>query len=399
MEEFLDKIRSSPWGSLILQAIVVAAVGWVLFWLLIRTFHVPLRVRAREQLLKVNPQTRLESYPPPFLNSWYKLFDSDEVKKGEIKFLTCCNQDLVVFRGQDGVAHVVDAYCPHLGANIGTGKVVGNCIQCPFHMWEFRGSDGACTKIPTPDVQIPENAKLKAWPTLEKYGMILFYFDAEGRKPDYFPPDVEGVSDNKMWFRGSYDDDIRMHCVEFIENSGDFQHFPFLHYTLSFPYTDISVPLLRIKHVVSWDARSDTIAVLHDYATLTLFGRPLHKPVLAQVTFAGPGCFAIFEFFIPSLGKIVLFHTHTPLEPFMQRTSFRWWSDRHLPGFFCHYVIGNWISQYYQDVIIWTNKRYARKPLLTKVDGPMPMVRRWYKKFYSENSENVGRKKVDVTDW
>lgn len=58
-------------------------------------------------------------------------------------------EQVAVFRGQDGEAYVVDAYCPHLGANLAVGgQVVGNCIECPFHGWQFRGTDGKCVKIP-----------------------------------------------------------------------------------------------------------------------------------------------------------------------------------------------------------------------------------------------------------
>ena len=54
-----------------------------------------------------------------------------------------------MFRGEDGKAYVLDAYCPHLGANLAVGgQVVGNCIECPFHGWRFNGNDGKCVKIP-----------------------------------------------------------------------------------------------------------------------------------------------------------------------------------------------------------------------------------------------------------
>jgi len=43
----------------------------------------------------------------------------------------------------------MDAYCPHLGANLGVGGLVrGDCIECPFHLWKFRGIDGECVNIP-----------------------------------------------------------------------------------------------------------------------------------------------------------------------------------------------------------------------------------------------------------
>lgn len=58
-------------------------------------------------------------------------------------------EQVAVFRAQTGKAHVVDAYCPHLGANLAVGgRVLGDCIECPFHGWKFQGSDGKCVQIP-----------------------------------------------------------------------------------------------------------------------------------------------------------------------------------------------------------------------------------------------------------
>lgn len=60
--------------------------------------------------------------------------------------------NLAVFRDERGVAHALDAYCPHMGANLGAGgRVKGNCLECPFHAWRFRGDDGKCTHIPYTD--------------------------------------------------------------------------------------------------------------------------------------------------------------------------------------------------------------------------------------------------------
>ena len=57
--------------------------------------------------------------------------------------------NLAVFRDESGEAHALDAYCPHMGANLAVGgRVIGDCIECPFHGWQFRGNDGKCTKIP-----------------------------------------------------------------------------------------------------------------------------------------------------------------------------------------------------------------------------------------------------------
>lgn len=71
-----------------------------------------------------------------------------------------------MFRGQDGKAYVVDAYCPHLGANLAVGgRVVGGCIECPFHGWQFRGADGKCVKIPYADKGERSEKKLSHFPS------------------------------------------------------------------------------------------------------------------------------------------------------------------------------------------------------------------------------------------
>ena len=44
-------------------------------------------------------------------------------------------QFLAIYRGEDGQVYALDAYCPHLGANLGLGKVCGNSLECPFHAW------------------------------------------------------------------------------------------------------------------------------------------------------------------------------------------------------------------------------------------------------------------------
>ena len=66
----------------------------------------------------------------------------------EIRWLRA-GKNLAVFRGEDGRAHALDAYCCHNGANLAAGGLVkGSCLECPFHGWQFRGDDGKCTHIP-----------------------------------------------------------------------------------------------------------------------------------------------------------------------------------------------------------------------------------------------------------
>jgi cholesterol 7-dehydrogenase len=91
--------------------------------------------------------------PPFYPNGWIPVLESRNLLKSEIKSIITLGHELVVFRGNSGKVHVMDAFCPHLGANLGVGgKVVNDCgqdcIRCPFHGWTFRGKDGSCNKVP-----------------------------------------------------------------------------------------------------------------------------------------------------------------------------------------------------------------------------------------------------------
>ena len=70
---------------------------------------------------------------------WLRIYTAKELKVGESKFVIRNGRHLALFRGQDAVAYVVDAYCTHMGANLAIGGQVKwtSCIECPFHGWAF----------------------------------------------------------------------------------------------------------------------------------------------------------------------------------------------------------------------------------------------------------------------
>ena len=85
-------------------------------------------------------------FPVPF--GWFQLGWPSDVAVGETKPLFAFDRHLVLWRDDEGVAHVNDAFCPHLGAHLGHGgKVVGCEIACPFHGWRFDDA-GTNTLIP-----------------------------------------------------------------------------------------------------------------------------------------------------------------------------------------------------------------------------------------------------------
>ena len=108
---------------------------------------------------------------------WYIACRRRELPQGKAKSLEICGQRIVVFRGQDGEVRALDAYCPHMGADLGIGKVDGNLIRCFFHHWGFDG-EGKCQYIPCQS-EITEKARLQSYATEEKYDFIWVYPDSK----------------------------------------------------------------------------------------------------------------------------------------------------------------------------------------------------------------------------
>ena len=108
--------------------------------------------------------------PAGFHQSWYAIARSDEVRAGEVIGRDFLDGRAIAYRGENGQAVVMNAYCRHLGADLSMGKVFGNDIRCAFHHWQY-GPDGACTKIPASE-KIPKAAKMFKYPTVEKWGLI-----------------------------------------------------------------------------------------------------------------------------------------------------------------------------------------------------------------------------------
>jgi nitrite reductase/ring-hydroxylating ferredoxin subunit len=114
--------------------------------------------------------------PDMVAKGWYIVCPSRSLANKSIQSFELCGQRIAVFRGEDGEVRSLDAYCPHMGTDLGIGDVVGNQARCFFHHWAFDGA-GQCQDIPCQS-QIPTGARLQSYATAEKYGFIWIYPDA-----------------------------------------------------------------------------------------------------------------------------------------------------------------------------------------------------------------------------
>src|SRR5438477_4301216 len=114
-----------------------------------------------------NRKVRATKSAAGFHSSWYAIARGDEVAPGQILGRDFLEGRAIVYRGEGGRASVMSAYCRHLGADLGLGKVIGEDVRCAFHHWQY-GPDGGCTKIPASE-KIPKAARVFKFPTAEKW--------------------------------------------------------------------------------------------------------------------------------------------------------------------------------------------------------------------------------------
>ena len=327
----------------------------------------------------------------PYPRGWYGLADSDELPRGKVLPVTAFGRDLVVFRTEDGAAHVTNAYCPHLGAHLGAGgTVVGGCVRCPFHGWHFEGKSGKCVKAAHGD-PVPPKATLKRWPVCEIDGVVFVWFHEDGEEPQWkLEPQPDFDLEWTPWRKRMWEFRARIQDVG--ENDADISHSPAMHYVTR------ELPQLEMETegpICNWKMRMN--------ATREAFGLPD----------------------IPWLWKTLRVPETIPAEIEVRRTGFsigliRQWSV--LPGGFRlrsqtfinttpindqevrvtarHRIVPTPVrpltklvfdkycelfdNTFEEDVEIWSNKVYRMRPVVTKTDWSVLKFRKWARQFYGE---------------
>jgi phenylpropionate dioxygenase-like ring-hydroxylating dioxygenase large terminal subunit len=135
-----------------------------------------------------------------------------------------------VFRDADGVARVAANQCPHRGAPLAMGTVVGRAIQCPYHGWQWDGELGHCLHIPAlgRNGAIPPAARLRTFAAFEEYGLVWTTLSGDplGEPPHF--AELDDLQWGSDWL-GDPAFDVDMNVCGAIENFRDVAHFPFVH--------------------------------------------------------------------------------------------------------------------------------------------------------------------------
>lgn len=318
--------------------------------------------------------SQLDRYP----RGWFVVAFSDDIAVGQTRSLQYFGEKLVAYRGEDGVVHVLDAYCAHMGADLAAGgKVIGNTIECPFHAWRYCGT-GECVAIPYAK-KIPEKARQKAWRTREVNGLVLVHHDPDGREPDFEIPVISeyGTPEWLPWTTKMYR--VKTHPREIVENLADKAHFPRVHATEIEEFAfdvDGHTATQRVKGRALLPGGG-----VDNFSSTTTY----HGPAYLLMRMSG-----IFDNYMLVAHTPI---THNELDLRLGVSLKLANGNKKKTEALVEIYMNNLKSGFEDDLRIWENKLYRDVPVLCDGDGPITQLRRWYRQFYvtPEPSEAGGQ--------
>lgn len=312
----------------------------------------------------------------PYPYGWFPVLLSSELAIGEVKPLRYFGQDLVIWRGEDGAARMMEAYCRHLGAHLGYGgKVAGNLIECPFHAWRYSEA-GVVEEIPY-SKSIPPQVKRPCshhWPVTEANRWIWTWYHPAGEAPmwevEHYPeasdPDWTNYDIHEWYIWGN--------IQNMAENGVDGAHFKYVHGTATFP-----------DYKLSWDG-------IRRGATLDAKLTTPRGDVDGQLSYGSVGPGQSFSRF-SGISETMMVSCITPVERDKVHVRFCFTQPKNQAegsgAGLARALIRDICKQLDQDKVIWDRQRYMPNPIICEGDGPIPMFRKHYAQFYAEYGGDI----------
>ncbi|MYB02980.1 MAG: Rieske 2Fe-2S domain-containing protein [Acidimicrobiaceae bacterium] len=333
--------------------------------------------------------------PSPFPEGWYFVTSRKDLDGDKLIRKTWMGTEIVVWSDGQGGVCVSEAYCPHLGADLGPaagGRVRDGRLVCGFHGFEY-DTGGQC--VATPFAPPVKAARLRVFEPREIAGLIFAWWGIDGRQPQWqLPteePDQAGWSGLHIWtsrFAG--------HPQETTENSVDLAHLRYVH-----GYDSVS----RVEALA---VDGPLLLSDFDFATtrkITRFASTKLK-VSAKTLVAGLG-YSFVEIREHTIGlDMRLWILATPVDGTVIdlsvvsqtgeiRNPNRWIAGLGFLPVRLRAPIMNRIMASFerrdvlQDVPIWSTKSYRPRPRLARSDGEIMRYRSYCAQFYPDASAEV----------
>jgi phenylpropionate dioxygenase-like ring-hydroxylating dioxygenase large terminal subunit len=141
--------------------------------------------------------------------------------------LLLLGERLVAFRDHEGRVGIIDQRCPHRCASLFLGRNEPGGLRCVYHGWQFDVA-GNCVDMPSvpPHQDFKDKVKAKAYPTVERNGLVWVYMGARAELPPF--PSIEAALLPESELRIAF---AQRQCnwLQALEGDIDTSHFGFLH--------------------------------------------------------------------------------------------------------------------------------------------------------------------------
>lgn len=331
----------------------------------------------------VNTTSGDRDYPMPMPFGWFQVAWSDEVAPGQGIPRRYFGEHLVVWRSEAGIAHVWNAFCPHLGAHLGVrARIEGEEIVCPMHSWRYDG-EGTCVDIPY-SPRINKQAKIRTYPVVERNGLLFAWYHPDELDPMWDLPELAEFgpdSEFSEMFRRHYS--LNTHWQEISETQVDAAH-------IQAHLVDYEVflndgkrperPTMPQVDEYDTDGHIAKIRIRQDFPT------PRGKVTgRIDTDVWGPGFAATW---FTGLVDTLLLGCATPVDPGSCELRFSFVvaksGDAEATTSLGEAFISEIHERTVEDVEMWEAKAYLPRPLLAYGDGPILQYRRWCEQFYAE---------------
>ena len=163
----------------------------------------------------------IRQIPPSLTQTWIFISFADQLKPANTLSLHLMDRDLVLWKSAAGVISLQDAYCPHMGAHLGQGKIRGELLECVFHKRSFN-SNGECQG---------RGLNNKNYPVMVIQNLIFGWFGStapEWKMPDFLTGFSDG-SQSKWRILKSKKLNFDFHPKDLLDNTVDASHFKTFH--------------------------------------------------------------------------------------------------------------------------------------------------------------------------
>ena len=135
------------------------------------------------------------------------------------------SEKLIAFRDTEGRLGLMDRHCAHRQVSLWFGRNEENGLRCPYHGWKFDVT-GQCVDVPSEEPAFCRKIRLKAYPLVEKGGILWAYMGDPDKKPPLPEFEFANVEPEQRFISKRFQE---CNWLQAMEGGIDSSHVSFLH--------------------------------------------------------------------------------------------------------------------------------------------------------------------------